>query len=120
MAILLEEPDGSDFLKKLTTAPKVILSSATYLEACLVLGARKGNDEIPAVARFLEKIGAEVISFTLEQAQIGREAWLHFGKGNHKAKLNFGDCFSYALAKVSGQPLLFKGKDFALTDVKRA
>jgi ribonuclease VapC len=119
LAILLDEPDGSDFLKKLTTAPKVILSSATYLETCLVLGARNGNAEIPSMSRFLEKLGAEVISFTPEQAHVARNAWMQYGKGNHKAKLNFGDCFSYALSKVSGQPLLFKGKDFSLTDIKR-
>ena len=67
----------------------------------------------------LGEAGVELVSVTPEQAQAARLAWRRYGKGNHPAGLNFGDCFAYALAEVSGEPLLFKGEDFALTDVER-
>ena len=68
----------------------------------------------------IETAGAEIVPFTAEHASLARDAWRRFGKGRHKAGLNLGDCFSYALAKERGQPLLFKGEDFAATDIEPA
>ena len=94
-----------------------LISAATVVEATLVIESRYG----PAGGRELDfliaKAGLSIESVTAEQAEVAREAWRRYGKGRHSAGLNFGDCFSYALAKVTGEALLFKGEDFTKTDI---
>lgn len=120
LAILLNEPERAAFLQKLSEADNVLLSTATFLEIFIVYAGRVGPSEIAELEDLLETFSITLVAFTPEQSLEAQQAWLQFGKGNHKAKLNFGDCFSYALSKVSRQPLLFKGKDFAHTDLARA
>ena len=86
----------------------------------MVLESRNGVDAGRALDELLVEAGVELVAVTQEQADAARRAWRRFGKGNHPAALNFGDCFAYALAKTSDEPLLFKGVDFAQTDIRRA
>ncbi|MFM8155447.1 MAG: type II toxin-antitoxin system VapC family toxin [Actinomycetes bacterium] len=121
LAILLGEPERPAFEEAIASAPVPRMSAASYLEAGIVIDA-KGN---PILSRMLDALlaGADIAiaPVTAEQAVIAREAYRDFGRGSgHPAGLNFGDCFSYALAKASGEPLLFKGEDFIHTDVQRA
>jgi ribonuclease VapC len=120
-AILLSERDAVAFAQAIEAADRLLISAATYLEAGIVLD-RKRN---PALSRrlddFLVEAGITVEPVTERQARIAREAYRDFGKGSgHPAQLNFGDCFAYALAKDVAEPLLFKGSDFAHTDVRPA
>jgi len=96
------------------------MSTATYVEAAIVTDS---NGDAVLSRRFdelLRQASIAIEPFTLEQARIAREAYRDFRKGKHRAGLNFGDCFAYALAKVTSEPLLFKGDDFRKTDVERA
>ena len=86
----------------------------------MVLESRNGVDAGRVLDELLVEAGVELVAVTQEQADAARRAWRRFGKGNHPAALNFGDCFAYALAKTSDEPLLFKGDDFAQTDIRRA
>ena len=96
------------------------MSLATVLETSIVWEGRGGPTAGHDLDSFLEEVGIEMVPVTAEQVATARHAWRRFGKGNHPAALNFGDCFAYALAAVSGEPLLFKGEDFALTDIEAA
>ena len=96
------------------------MSVANYLEAIMVIEGRLGEAGGRELDNYLEEAEVELVSVTPEQVQAARLAWRRYGKGNHPAGLNFGDCFAYALAEVSEEPLLFRGEDFALTDVKQA
>ena len=86
----------------------------------MVIEGRSGDLAMFDLDDLVEKYEIELIPVTLEQAEAARIAWRRFGKGNHTARLNFGDCFSYALAKTTGEPLLFKGDDFSQTDIQPA
>ncbi len=86
----------------------------------MVLESKADSSVSFALDAYLARFDIELVPVTLEQAEAARVAWRRFGKGNHPARLNFGDCFSYALAKTSGEPLLFKGNDFAQTDIEPA
>ena len=119
LAILLDEPDADHFERTIGVAEVCRMSVANYLEAIMVIEGRLGDTGGREIDNYLEEAGVELMSVTPEQAQAARLAWRRYGKGNHPAGLNFGDCFAYALAEVSGEPLLFKGEDFALTDVER-
>jgi ribonuclease VapC len=90
------------------------------LEASIVLAARFGESADKELDILLHKADIETVSLTSEQTELAREAWKRFGKGRHAAALNFGDCFSYALAKSLGAPLLFVGDDFGKTDITPA
>ena len=96
------------------------MSVANYVEATIVSEGRRSAETRTSLDAYLEESGIELEPVTLEQAQDARRAWRRYGKGNHAASLNFGDCFAYALAEVTGEPLLYKGRDFALTDVESA
>ena len=96
------------------------MSVASFLEAAIVLESRGGATAGPELDLFVERALIELVPVTAEHAQAARRAWRRFGKGNHPAGLNFGDCFVYALADATGEPLLFKGADFALTDIEPA
>ena len=115
MAILLSEPESDRFMDAILSADAGYVSASTLVEtAIVVLGRRLENGE-KALDVLLSKLNIQVSEFTKAQAEIARQAYRLYGKG--KAGLNFGDCFSYALAKDMGAPLLFKGTDFGKTDV---
>jgi len=122
LAIMLEEEDGNAFEDALLLAPKRhhVMSPVNYLEAALRLDALKGTRKGAQLDLMLEDFGIDLVVVTPKQAQFAREAYQRFGKGNHPAKLNLGDCFAYALAKARHEPLLFKGDDFRKTDVEAA
>lgn len=119
LAIMLEEPDG-DVMEDALLAPRRthVMSPVNYLEAAVRLDGLKGSRKGAELDPLLRDFGIEVVPLTPEQAALAREAYQRFGKGNHPAKLNLGDCFAYALAKARGEPLLFKGDDFRQTDVE--
>lgn len=117
LAILLEETEAPDFAELITQDPKRLLSAGTLLELMIVIEARKGEAGGRELDLLLHRAKIDIVPFDSEQAEIARQAWRKFGKSNHPAGLNFGDCFAYALAKISGEPLLFKGNDFNQTDI---
>jgi ribonuclease VapC len=117
LAILLGEPERRHFNEKIEADPIRLMSAASYLEAAIIIDDRFGYDGARDLKLFLAEAEIAIEPVTLEQAEVAREAYRRFGKGNHPAALNFGDCFAYALARVTDQPLLFKGNDLAQTDV---
>ena len=121
IAILRMEPEAAEFAKIIERAEQSRISAVNYVEAGALIDGSK--DPVPS-RRFDELIEAaqiEIEPVSEAQARIARQAYRDFGKtSGHPAKLNFGDCFSYALAKSKGEPLLFKGQDFSRTDVKSA
>ncbi len=120
VAIILIEPDRDFLLTKLAKNPPHQMSAASYMEAGMVLTSRLGEDAGTFLERTLVAAGIAVTPVTLEHARLALAAFRQYGKGRHPARLNFGDCFSYALAKSTGEPLLFKGNDFSLTDLAPA
>jgi ribonuclease VapC len=121
VAILLKEADADTYLQAISRASRPIaVSAATLVEATIVLESRGGREMGDDLDAFIRRLDAGVIAVAPEQAETARDGWRRFGKGRHKAALNLGDCFAYALAKQRDEPLLFKGDDFAETDVKRA
>lgn len=120
LAILFREPDAERFARAITAASSRRISAATLLEATIILESRSGPTFAHELDAFLRRAQIELEPVTPEQAQTARQAWRRFGKGNHPAGLNFGDCFAYALAKDTQEPLLFKGRDFELTDIPAA
>jgi ribonuclease VapC len=119
VAIALDEPDAAKLEASIADDPVRLISGATVLEATIVLETRLGDAGGRELDLWLLKVGAEIVSVDAEQIDAARRAWRRFGKGRHAAALNYGDCFSYALARSRGEPLLFKGEDFARTDVDR-
>lgn len=120
LSILLREPDYEHYKRAITEAERCLMSAANFLETAIVLEARTsfaGGHELDLL---IEEAPIQLVAVTADHAQAARRAWRQFGKGNHPAALNFGDCFAYALAKETGEPLLFKGNDFALTDIEVA
>lgn len=117
LAILNDEPERRIFNEAIEAAASRTMSAATLVEVSIVIESRLGTEGLGDLDLFIERAGIEVVSVDREQAYIARRAFSRFGKGRHAAGLNYGDCFSYALAMVSGEPLLFKGEDFGKTDV---
>ena len=120
LAILQDEPERRRFNEAIEAAAVVRISAATLVEASMVVEARFGAEGLRAFDRLLELASVETEAFDLVQARAARDAFSRYGKGRHPAGLNLGDCFSYALARVLGEPLLYKGEDFVLTDVVAA
>ena len=120
LAVLFGEPDAQRFDEAMVNAPRCRISAASFLEAGIVLESRSGPTAGRELDAFLQAAEIELAPVTPDQARAARAAWRRFGKGNHPAGLNFGDCFSYALAETTREPLLFKGEDFALTDIEAA
>lgn len=120
MAILREEDEAPGFTLALLEAASVSISAATLVEAGMVAESGGGPEARVRLDALLSEVGPRVVPVTADQAALALDGWRRFGKGRHRAKLNLGDCFAYALAKASGEPLLFKGDDFAHTDVQRA
>lgn len=119
VALMTGEPSADRLALALEADPERLVSAATVVEASLVLLGRYGEVGDVQLDRFLRSIGAEVVPVTEHQSTLARDAALRFGKGRHRAALNFGDCFSYALAVERSVPLLFVGDDFAQCDVER-
>lgn len=119
LAIIYAEPEELIFLQLIRDSDNCLLSSPSYVEISIVLGAKHGNQAVEQLDLLLTALSISIVPFSEEQAQLAREAFLKFGKGRHRAKLNMGDCFSYALAKSTSQPLLFKGNDFIYTDIDK-
>jgi len=119
LAILSDEPERRAFNEAIEAADSRSLSVASFVELSIVIEARFGAEGVRHLDRLLERADVTVVPVDLEQGRLARQAWSRFGKGRHEAGLNFGDCFSYALAQALGEPLLFKGEDFSRTDVPR-
>ena len=120
IAVIDGEPERRPFSRAITSDPTRLASAATLLETTMVVLGRKGERGIDELAAFMNSTGVETAAFTTQQLDIAIEAFRRFGKGRHKAGLNLGDCFAYALAKAVGEPLLFKGDDFSMTDITPA
>jgi ribonuclease VapC len=120
VAVLLAEPDAEPIAKALGEAPARLISAVTRVELSFVIEGRKGEPGRQDLERLLGSGGFEVVSVTPHHADLAIEAFRRYGKGRHPAGLNIGDCFSYALAMATEHPLLFKGSDFAKTDVRVA
>ena len=117
IAILLNEAEAEAFAKAMAADPKRLISCFNLLEAAIVIEAKKGEAGGIELDLLVHRARIEAVAMSAEQVEMARAAWRQFGKGNHPAGLNIGDCCAYALAKYSGEPLLFKGGDFALTDI---
>ena len=118
IAILLDEPERLPFERAIVGDPLRLLSAVSKFEAGLVMVGRYGPDGAAWLDRLLARIAPVVVPFDEHQADLAREAFARFGRGRHKASLNFGDCAAYALARAEAEPLLFKGTDFGATDVE--
>ncbi len=118
VAILLGEPEAESFALAIAGDPIRLVSAFSALEAGIVMEAKKGESAGRELDLLLHQARVEIVPLTAEQFEIARSAWRKYGKGRHPAGLNIGDCCSYALAKSSGEPLLFKGNDFSQTDVE--
>jgi ribonuclease VapC len=120
LAVLFDEPEKAEFRDLLLMTPELAMSPVNYLEA----GVRADDKRHPAkglqLDALMDSLGITIAAVTGDQAKRAREAYRKYGKGNHEARLNLGDCFAYALAKARGEPLLYKGEDFRQTDVEPA
>ena len=120
ICILQMEPEAGTFIQQIESANFPALSAVTLVEASIIMRARRGEDGLHYLDRFIQRANIEIHSVDREQADIARRAYQRFGKGRHAAGLNFGDCFSYALTVHMGTELLCKGNDFAQTDLPLA
>lgn len=120
VAILYREPEAATFAKRIHGADSCRISVANHVELSMVIEQQLGPEGMRQAEAFFRRAGIIIEPITVEQGELARQAFLDFGKGRHKAGLNFGDCFAYALAKATGEPLLFKGNDFSQTDILAA
>ena len=120
VAIHLREPGYERLIEALENAEVVVVGVPTLLETAMVLSVRLGRDARPLLSGFLRRLRAEMVAFNEEHLDAAITAFLRFGRGRHKAALNFGDCMAYAIAAVAGMPLLFTGEDFPQTDIELA
>jgi ribonuclease VapC len=120
VAVLYREADADFYIRIIHDADHCVISAGSFLELSIVIEGQIGAEALRQCDMFLRRAGIVIEPFTVEQAHIARQAFHDFGKGRHPAGLNFGDCFAYALAKFTGEPLLFKGEDFKKTDITAA
>lgn len=120
VAVLFDEPERHEFVRAIAAARRRLISSATLIESSIVIESRLGEAAGRELDLFLHRAMVQTVAVDEEQAQLARAAWRRYGKGRHPAGLNFGDLFAYALARASGEELLFKGGDFAETDIRAA
>jgi ribonuclease VapC len=118
LAILQNEPERRRFNEAIETADTRSMSTASFVESSMILESRYGADGVRDFDLFISKAQITLAPVDTEQAQLARRAFRVYGKGRHPAGLNFGDCFSYALAKSLDEPLLYKGEDFLQTDIE--
>ena len=115
------EDDGAQFLEKMRHEPALKISAGTLLETSIVLDARQPGRTSRRLDRLIADLNIRIVAVDDEHVRVARAAYRDFGRGSgHPAGLNIGDCFAYALASITGEPLLFKGDDFAQTDVRPA
>lgn len=120
MAIVLAEPEASVFLQVMQQAESLQIAAPTVVELKISAERRRGENAVALIDELLADLLVDVVPCDEALADEAVLAWRRFGKGNHKAALNFGDTFSYALAKLTSEPLLFKGDDFSATDIPNA
>lgn len=120
VAVLFNESDAALYANAIAATAVRRISAASYVEAAVVVDSQSSASGARQFDAFMRRAAIVIEPVTEEQALLARQAYADFGKGRHKAGLNFGDCFSYALARAFGEPLLFKGKDFSRTDVQAA
>jgi ribonuclease VapC len=120
VAILFGEPEAAAYMQMIHAADRLLMSAGNFLELSFVIESQAGAEAGRQSDLFFRRAGIVVVSFSPRQARVAQQAFRDFGKGRHPAGLNFGDCFAYALAKVTGDPLLFKGDDFSKTDITPA
>lgn len=120
IAILDREPDAALYAEAIAEADAPLISAATLLELHIVMLNRRGAAAAQIVDQLVKDAGFQIENFTAQHLELAREAYARYGKGRNTAGLNYGDCFSYALAKATGLPLLFKGEDFSKTDLPAA
>jgi len=117
VSILIGEPDSARLLQHMAEAPVLAAAAPTLLESTMVLSRHFKGDARAVMNEFVREFQIEVIPFSRDHYDVAADAFYRLGKGRHAASLNFGDCMSYAAARLSGQPLLFTGSDFARTDI---
>jgi ribonuclease VapC len=117
LAILKSEPESAIFARALSQAAVKLISPINWHEAAVNM---ERTDDFIGFETFVSRTGIVITPIDETQARLAHQAWRRFGKGRHAARLNLGDCFAYALSKVSGEPLLYKGADFSQTDVAAA
>jgi ribonuclease VapC len=117
IAVLLNEPEADSYRQRLAETEEIYISAVSFVESSMVIEYKGCEQGAKKFDELLKVITPTVISFDSQQADLARTSWRQYGKGRHPAKLNFGDCCSYALAKYLNQPLLFKGDDFSKTDL---
>jgi ribonuclease VapC len=118
VAILFAERDAEIYARAISQADSCKISAASFVEVSVVVEAQTKDGGSQQLDAFVRRAGIAIEPVTEEQAYIARQAYADFGKGRHAAGLNFGDCFAYALAKASGEPILYKGRDFRKTDLE--
>ena len=120
IAILAGEPDAELYIQAISRAPRCRISAGNFIELSIVVESQFAGEALRQCDALFRRVGIVIEPVTVEHAHLARQAFHDFGKGRHPAGLNFGDCFAYALAKHTGEPLLFKGSDFLQTDVVSA
>ena len=120
IAILLKEPGYERVRDRLAASERVGIGAPTVVESSLVLCSRLGHAGKTLLARFLQEAEIEVVEFTADHWTVAADGFVAYGKGRHRAALNFGDCMAYAVAKFAGEPLLCLGDDFPATDLELA
>ena len=120
LAILFGEPEALSFTRTIVDESRKLISAFNALESGIVVEARKGEAGGRELDLLMHRARIEIVAMNADQAELARAAWRKYGKGNHPAGLNIGDCCAYALARYSGEPLLFKGNDFSQTDLRTA
>jgi ribonuclease VapC len=120
LAVLLDEPQAGRILEAIVDAPSPRMSAANWLEVAMIVEEKGGRLASLRLDEFIRTAGIGIAPVTVEQAQAARNAWRYFGRHKHSARLDFGDCFAYALAKTSGEKLLFSGEGFSRTDIESA
>ncbi len=120
LAICLEEPEHAEFTAIILSTDDARMGAPNFVETLMVIEARRGEAGGRELDRIAGNLGLTIVAFDAGHVAAAREGFRRFGKGRHRAALNFGDCCAYALAKMLDVPLLFKGNDFALTDIKPA
>jgi ribonuclease VapC len=120
VAVLRNEPEREQFAEAIAGAGSRSMAAPNLLETAMVLAGRQEDAILERLDAFLREASVRIQPFSAEHAAAARHAFLRYGKGRHKAALNFGDCIAYAAAKLEAEPLLFKGEDFRLTDIEAA